>query len=183
MRNIWRSVAATVLCLAFATQVQATSVTRKLADLTKDMPISVPELAGMDAVQRKQVACLAYNIYFEARGSTMADQIGVAYVVLNRIGHPEFRTNACEVVFQLTSHAGRTFPQFSWTTYRHRLRKVEWDCWELSQQLALLVWQGHLADPTDGATYFRDSHGAAPRVTPRFSVIGGHVFIREMASR
>ena len=40
---------------------------------------------AFDQEQFPQVHCLALNIYYEARGSNFADQVGVADVVLNRV--------------------------------------------------------------------------------------------------
>lgn len=44
--------------------------------------------------------CLASAVYFEARGESLAGQLAVAEVVLNRTKNPQFPTSPCEVILQ-----------------------------------------------------------------------------------
>jgi len=46
------------------------------------------------------VLCLAMNIYHEARGESLAGQMGVANSVLNRVDDPRFPNDVCGVVYQ-----------------------------------------------------------------------------------
>jgi len=183
MRNIWRQIVAIIFMMTLAIQAQASSFTQQLDGLTKQMPVTYEDIILMDESVRKDLACLAYNIYFEARGSNRADQIGVAWVVMNRLGHPEFKNKVCDVVFQTDYHGNRVVSQFSWTRYRQNLLRIEWDCWQRSQELAYAVYFRLESDPTRGAIYFRDSNGAKPKTTAKYSIIGGHIFIRDTASR
>jgi N-acetylmuramoyl-L-alanine amidase len=52
-------------------------------------------------------ACLALNIYFEARSEPLLGQYAVAEVTLNRVASPDFPDTICEVVWERR--------QFSWT--------------------------------------------------------------------
>lgn len=74
------------------------------------------------AVDAKQLACMAKNIFFEANGEPIAGQAAVARVVLNRVQHG-FANNPCNVIYQTTyvekqSEEGETYKakvcQFSW---------------------------------------------------------------------
>ena len=47
-----------------------------------------------------ELFCLAQNIYYEARGSSRADQMGVSDVVLNRVKDSRYPNTICEVVYQ-----------------------------------------------------------------------------------
>jgi len=47
-----------------------------------------------------EVACLALNIYHEARGETITGQVAVASVTLNRVKSSRFPNTVCEVVYQ-----------------------------------------------------------------------------------
>lgn len=51
-------------------------------------------------------ACLAQNIYFEARNETLKGQIAVALVTLERVEDPRYPNNVCAVVYD--------DKQFSW---------------------------------------------------------------------
>ena len=48
----------------------------------------------------EELRCLALNIYYEARGSNLADKAGVADVVLNRVKDTRYPNTICEVVHQ-----------------------------------------------------------------------------------
>ena len=96
-----------------------------LEKLLEKMPLSDAELISESSYNKYQIACIAYNIYFEARGSTLLDKIGVGYVILNRLGNPEFGINFCEIVFQHKPHV----TQFAWTHYPQRAKIIEWDQW------------------------------------------------------
>jgi spore germination cell wall hydrolase CwlJ-like protein len=50
--------------------------------------------------------CMAQNIYYEARGSSLADQAAVADVVLNRMQDRRYPNTICEVVKQGVKHEG-----------------------------------------------------------------------------
>ena len=68
--------------------------------------------------------CLALNVYYEARGSNFADQVGVADVVLNRVNDRRYPNTVCDVVQQGKKKASWKDPnvmvmvknacQFSW---------------------------------------------------------------------
>jgi len=71
-----------------------------------------------------EVVCLALNIYHEARGETIAGQVAVASVTLNRVKSARFPNTVCGVVYQAKyskwwKDRGKTVPvrnkcQFSW---------------------------------------------------------------------
>lgn len=49
---------------------------------------------------KREVACLALAVYYEARGESERGQRAVASVVMNRVHDKRFPDTACEVVFQ-----------------------------------------------------------------------------------
>lgn len=51
------------------------------------------------AIDPRQIACLAKNIFYEARNESIVGQAAVARVVINRIKHG-FGKNPCAVVYQ-----------------------------------------------------------------------------------
>jgi len=57
--------------------------------------------------------CMALNIYFEARGEPFLGKIAVGHVVLNRIAHSRYPSNACDVIRQ-GGERRRHRCQFSW---------------------------------------------------------------------
>ena len=75
--------------------------------------------------QEEQVACLAQNIYFEAKGESVLGQMAVAFVTMNRVLSDKYPNTVCEVVKQgyvsrwHLNNTGKVVPlrnkcQFSW---------------------------------------------------------------------
>ena len=65
---------------------------------------------------KKQLDCLAENVYYEARGESEEGKIAVAVVTLNRTKDKNFPSTICEVVHQKSS----TVCQFSWVCEQHK---------------------------------------------------------------
>ena len=49
---------------------------------------------------RRELDCLARNIYWEARSEPVEGMIAVAQVTLNRVAHKSFPDDICDVVYQ-----------------------------------------------------------------------------------
>jgi len=98
-----------------------------------------------------RVTCLAQNMWFEARGSSVDDQLAVAHVVLNRVADARYPDDVCEVVWQPK--------QFSWTHDGHsdRIRfanPIDRRVWKELVQVSMAAMAGRLPDPTGGATHY-----------------------------
>jgi spore germination cell wall hydrolase CwlJ-like protein len=119
----------------------------------------------------QNLACLAKNVYYEARGEPLAGQYAVGEVTMNRRGWGPFRKTVCAVVYEPGA--------FSWTSIRN-LPQPRGKAWESAQRVAEMVyWQRHT--PTlAGARYYHATY-----VTPdwakdhtRIARIGRHIFYR-----
>jgi hypothetical protein len=77
------------------------------------------------AMQESSLACLARNIYFEARGEPVAGQFAVAEVTMNRKASRLFPRTVCEVVYQKTWDPirKREVAAFSWTEFKKMPRR------------------------------------------------------------
>lgn len=101
-------------------------------------------------LERDELICLALNVYHEARGSTLLDKIGTAFVAMNRLDK-NYRgaETVCEVVWQRK--------QFSWTHDGKSDIPKESAPWRESQMLAFMVWKSSnfdLNDHTEGSTHY-----------------------------
>ena len=76
--------------------VAGTYFTKPAPEQQKIEPIKVQK-----TVDKKQLQCLADNIYYEAGGESTEGKAAVARVVLNRINHG-FASTPCKVVYQTT---------------------------------------------------------------------------------
>lgn len=167
MRRIKYTLALVVLCVfvvvGFATNKQDTLITVDYTDLTKDA--------------KKQVDCLAENIYHEAGFESQEGKQAVAFVTINRTQDERFPSNICSVVKQRTHRVC----QFSWFCLPVKLNK-ETEAYRKSLEAALHVYANYekLKDVTDGALYYH-----ADYVKPRWrglevtKTIGRHIFYKE----
>jgi len=109
-----------ILILVFGFILTNTEERYFLFDNTPEPIAEVAKVAK--AVDPKQLACMAKNIFYEANGEPLDGQAAVARVVMNRISHG-FGSNPCNVIYQATyvekeNDEGETekikLCQFSW---------------------------------------------------------------------
>ena len=146
---------------------------------------------AFDQEQFPQVHCLALNIYYEARGSNFADQVGVADVVLNRVNDRRYPDTVCEVVQQGKKKPSwkdetvmvmvRNACQFSWYCDGKADDPHQGDAWVNAQTVAWRIMQfGEFRGITEGATHYHATY-----VDPNWAgslqmvgTIGKHIFYR-----
>lgn len=141
------------------------------------------ELYGSDELP--QHYCLALNIYFESRGSSLADKAGVANVVLNRVTDRRFPATICEVITQgnkdSSGNPRRNECQFSWYCDGRSDVPTDTDRWIEAQMLAYqMIEEKKFVGLTEGATHYH-----ADYVKPYWAKdlqligrIGEHIFYR-----
>jgi len=139
----------------------------------------IMEIAYSDLTKdaKKQVDCLAENIYHEAGHESETGKQAVALVTLNRTQDERFPSQICEVVKQKTQGTC----QFSWFCMPVKLNRNT-DAYKQSLEVALFVYANYekLKDVTHGALYYH-----ADYVNPRWrnvektTVIGRHIFYKE----
>ena len=138
-----------------------------------------------DAETRPQEWCLAQNIYYEARGSSYADQVAVADVVLNRVRDTRYPNTVCEVVRQGRKNADGTMKrnqcQFSWYCDGKSDWPTNLDAWVIAQQIAYNMYtHDDFRGLTEGATHYHATYvnpGWARTLTLT-GTIGEHKFYR-----
>lgn len=125
---------------------------------------------------RKEIDCLADNIYHEAGYESEAGKVAVALVTLNRVNDPRYPQNVCSVVKQKTNSTC----QFSWVCMNVVSRRGS-AVYEEARQVAMHVYSNYekLHDITKGALFYH-----ADYVNPRWKlqktvVIGRHIFYKE----
>lgn len=138
------------------------------SNLANRLPAAV-STDHLDPQQKRDLECMAMNIYHEARGTPFNNQLAVALVVMNR------QRITGQTLCQVIHSPG----QFTWTRRKSR-RPSEPESWILAQRIAYMVMlDTELEDITQGATHFHERN-----VAPGWSrqghriVIGAHVFVR-----
>jgi spore germination cell wall hydrolase CwlJ-like protein len=121
------------------------------------------------------IICLATAVYFEARGEPLVGQVAVAKVVMNRVKDERHPKTVCDVVrFRVKATCA-----FSFMCDKEKLVVNDMNAWRSSVNIASLVFNGKLTDPTNGATHFH-----AKTMQPKWSnvqvtaKIGNHIFYR-----
>lgn len=123
--------------------------------------------------------CLSEAIYFEARGESLAGQVAVGEVVMNRVESARFPSSVCDVVQQ---GAGGDLHrcQFSYECDGVPEIITERDSFVTAGKIAWLLLEGRPRVLTDGATYYHATH-VEPHWARRFvrsARIGDHIFYR-----
>lgn len=129
--------------------------------------------------ERRQISCLALNIYYEARGEPVQGQFAVAEVTMNRVASKHYPDSVCEVVYQQNWDVRRKryVGMFSWTEL-DRKPDVRSTLWTRSLEIARAVYQDNYVAKLNGALFYHASH-----IKPRWARnkkpkarIGKHIF-------
>lgn len=128
-----------------------------------------------DEVER-EIMCLAYNIYYEARGETQSGRIAVGNVTMNRVRSKNYPKSVCAVVNQ--KH--RKTCQFSWVCMK-KLPEIREELFAEIRDLSRRIYKGEVKDITKGSTHFH-SIDVNPEWAETKTVtveIGNHIFYRK----
>ena len=128
-------------------------------------------------VTKKDISCMAQAIYFEARGESYRGQVAVGQVVMNRLAHPIYPKDICDVVYQ--NQQMHNACQFSFACDGIPETIDDPTAWTQAKQIAEGVINGSLYLPDVGrATHYHATYvypDWAPRLK-RVTKIGHHVF-------
>jgi len=130
---------------------------------------------------RRDLACLARNVYFEARGEPAAGQHAVAEVTMNRKASGRYPATVCGVVYQKNWDPlrKRYVGAFSWTEFND-LPAPAGEPWQQAWEVAEAVYYGREPPVLEGATHFHAVYIKPDwaRSKKPIARIGGHIFYR-----
>lgn len=128
---------------------------------------------------KKEQACLANGIYFEARSESVRGQAAVAQVILNRVRNPTYPNSICGVVYQNDSWFNRC--QFSFACDGRKKRVDSPAAYKTAQEIAMAVTAGKIFIPEVGSSthyYAQYVHPGWARTMQKMTKIGLHIFYR-----
>jgi spore germination cell wall hydrolase CwlJ-like protein len=128
---------------------------------------------------KKEQACLANGIYFEARGESVRGQAAVAQVILNRVRNPAYPNSICGVVYQNDNWLNRC--QFSFACDGRKKRIESPANYKVAQDVAMAVTAGKIFIPEVGSSthyYANYVHPGWARTMQKMTKIGLHIFYR-----
>lgn len=137
--------------------------------------------------RRKELDCLALNIYREAGHEPFEGKVGVAQVTMNRVDHPGFPNSVCGVVYEKNRFVGRVVCQFSWyCDSTHRNRPINKAAYEESMTVAKKVLlEGFRLPSLEPAIFYHADYINPNWNYDRITQVGTHIFYkpRERAQR
>ena len=153
--------------------------------MTTSVSSANQEFAGYSEETFPETYCMALNIYYEARGSSLADQVGVSDVVLNRVRDSRYPNTVCEVVKQghqdSNGNMKRNSCQFSWYCDGKADVPKDEDSWIAAQTLAWRIMKfQEFRGLTEGATHYHANYvkPSWARDMTFVGTIGVHKFYR-----
>lgn len=129
----------------------------------------------------QNLACLAFNVYYEARGEPIAGQYAVAEVTMNRATSRRYPDTVCEVVYQRNWDPirRRYVAAFSWTELRE-LDEPSGEEWRRAWSIAEAVYYQRHTPALRGALFFHATYISPEwaKSKQRITRIGRHIFYR-----
>ena len=145
-------------------QAAASSIKRE----SSGRVVPPPRAEAADAL-----TCLALNVYWEARNQSVAGQLAVAQVTLNRVADPRYGDNVCDVVYQ--------HKQFSWYWDGKPDTPKEHRAWETAFLVASAAMAGSGHIEVQGVTHYHAVYSKPfwKDHMVRVATIGDHIFYAE----
>jgi spore germination cell wall hydrolase CwlJ-like protein len=159
--------------------VVTTATWSKFGDLREFRSAEPPEFTSLRERER-QLKCMADNIYYEAAHEPAEGKIAVAQIVMNRVAHPEFPKDPCQVIYQRTAFHQKVVCQFTWlcdgSVDRRPIRE---DLYAESRRAAKMVLlEGFRLPSLEGALFYHADYVNPRWKFERVTVIGRHIFYR-----
>jgi spore germination cell wall hydrolase CwlJ-like protein len=134
------------------------------------------QYAQLTPAAKKQVDCLADNIYYEAGYEPVAGKKAVAFVTMNRMQDPRFPKDICSVVKQKVNSTC----QFSWICEGKGAIKNTKVYME-AKEVALMVYANYekMYDLTKGSLYYHADYVNPKWKLEKTTTIGRHIFYKE----
>lgn len=125
----------------------------------------------VDATLDAETRCLATAVFYESRSESLAGQLAVAHVVLERARSGRFPSSLCGVVTQPG--------QFSFVRAgRLPDAPTSGQQWRTAAAIAEIALEDSWENPVEGALYFHATRVTPNWNRPRVTRIGGHIFYR-----
>ena len=139
----------------------------------------VMQLLESNSMQARELTCLALNVYYEARGESLAGKYAVAEVTMNRVTSRRYPKTVCAVVHEKRWDRlrKRQVGAFSWTEF-NIVPHPEGKQWKQAREVAEAVYFGRQPPVLDGALHYHASYirPSWSRGQKPLARIGGHIF-------
>lgn len=139
---------------------------------------SIPESGSLALSRQPALNCLTSAIYYEAAIESDQGQKAVAQVVLNRMRHPAYPNNICDVVFQGSERS--TGCQFTFTCDGSLARTPSSASWNRAKKIAAAALAGTVEPSVGTATHYHTNYVLPywAKSLVKVNTIGTHIFYR-----
>ena len=125
---------------------------------------------------KKELHCLAENIYYEAGSESFEGKLAVAQVTLNRVNSGQFANSICNVVYQKT---GETY-QFSWVgMHKYAKDRYRWEESQIVAKKAMTEPVAHALLLKQNALYYHANYVNPKWKLQKVTQIGNHIFYKK----
>jgi len=130
--------------------------------------------------RERQLKCMADNIYYEAAMEPAEGKIAVAQIVMNRVAHPKYPKDPCEVIYQKNTFTNTVVCQFTWLCDGSVGRRpIRQDLWNESYRAAQMVMlEGFRLPSLDHALFYHADYVNPQWKKPVAAKIGRHIFYK-----
>jgi spore germination cell wall hydrolase CwlJ-like protein len=153
----------------------------KITSLKESLDLFNPDVITAEQ-RKKELECLALNIYREAGHEPFEGKVAVAQVTLNRVEHEKFPDGVCAVVYEktLSSASGKIICQFSWyCDSTHRNRPINRPAYEESMKVAKQVLlEGFRLPSLEDALFYHADYINPNWKLDRITKVGTHIFYK-----
>jgi hypothetical protein len=151
----------------------------KIYNLKEDLGLFNEEVITAEQ-RKKDLECLALNIYREAGHEPFEGKVAVAQVTINRVNHEKFPDNVCSVVYEKNLIAGRIICQFSWyCDSTHRNRPINRSAYDESMKVAKQVLlEGFRLPSLEPALFYHADYINPNWRLDRITKVGTHIFYK-----
>jgi spore germination cell wall hydrolase CwlJ-like protein len=153
----------------------------KITSLKESLDLFNPDVITAEQ-RKKELECLALNIYREAGHEPFEGKVAVAQVTLNRVEHEQFPNGVCAVVYEktLSSASGKIICQFSWyCDSTHRNRPINRPAYEESMTVAKQVLlEGFRLPSLEDALFYHADYINPNWKLDRITKVGTHIFYK-----
>lgn len=156
---------------------QAVYIKKYLKDITASNDYESVSVAQL----RKDLDCMAINIYREGGYEPIEGRIAIAQVTMNRVAHSDFPNDVCGVVYQKSKVSNKIICQFSWyCDHSHRNRPINKKAYEESYEVAKKVLlEGFRLESLEEALYYHADYVSPRWRLERIGKIGTHIFYKQ----
>ena len=171
--------------------IKVVFLTMLVAVLPSAKAITEESYPMINLVHPDDIECMALNIYHEARNESLAGQVAVAQVVMNRKDHASYPDTVCDVVKQGPTYItgdGTVIPkrhkcQFSWFCDGRADEASNMHAWRESVTIANAVLDGIYPDIVEGSLWYHADY-VSPywrRGVKYVTQIDRHIFYSELS--